>query len=82
MIPNVKDDSEAAVKLLQHQEIPINSTHESHPLKESKKYEDIYNNSHSKLKEGKNEQSLSDTLLDDNKDGYSSQSRVRFADST
>jgi hypothetical protein len=80
MIPNVKDDSEAAVKLLQHQEIPINSIHESHPLKESKKYEDIYNNS--KFKEEKNEQSLSDTLLDDNKDDHSSQSRVRFADST
>jgi hypothetical protein len=82
MIPNVKDDSEAAVKLLQHQEIPINSIHESHPLKESKKYEDIHNNSHLKFKEEKNEQSLSDTLLDDNKVDYSSQSRVRFADST
>jgi len=82
MIPNVKDDSEAAVKLLQHQEIPINSNHESHPLKETRNFEDIHKTSQIRFKEEKNEQSLTDSLVEDNEDDHSSQGRVRFADST
>lgn len=81
MIPNVRDDSEAAVKLLQHQEIPINRAQESHPLKETKNLEDIHKSpQHIKFKEETDEQPLNDSLVEDNID--SSQGRVRFADST